>query len=271
MKKDRTVPSSLNEILFQGRNKEYGAYELRTGYAKRMRFAVYWVGLVPLLIYFFTVQRGTSTPSAPLFHFREEMTAAQVHFDPIEIPELSPAIRRVTPALATSAFVSPPRITSEPDPSRAMASQASLVNTVPGSVNLPGIPYTGVVTPREGPIGGGSGENLTGNEILDVVQVEAAFPGGERKWIQYLQRHADGDVATTHDAPAGSYSVIIKFVVDTLGNISDVHALTTHGYGMENEAIRVIQSGPRWVPAQQNGHRVKAYRKQPITFRVEQE
>lgn len=273
MKKNRTEQPSLNEIIFQGRNKEYGAYELRTGYAKRMRLAVYLMGFFPLLIYFFAVRRSTSatTDTAPVFRFKEEMTTTSVHFDPIEIPETRPAAGRAAPAAATSAFVSPPRITTTPDPSRAMASQADLINTVPGAVNLPGVPYTGMVIPPAGPVSVGNGDNLTGNEILDVVQVEASFPGGERKWIQYLQRNADGEVATTHEAPSGTYTVMIKFVVDTLGNISDVHALTAHGYGMENEAIRVIQRGPRWVPAQQNGHRVKAYRKQPITFRVESE
>lgn len=275
MKKNLPEPLTLTEIIFQERNKEYGAYELRTGYARRMRLAVYLVGLVPLIVYFFTIQRGAtnSTDTAPLFRFREEMTTTTVHFDPIEIPETRPAARRAAPAIATSSFVSPPRITSTPDPSRAMASQTDLLNTVPGTVNVPGIPYTGVVIPPAGPAdgGGGNGENGSGNEILDVVQTEASFPGGERKWIQYLERNANGEVATLNEAPSGTYTVMIKFVVDTLGNISDVHALTAHGYGMEKEAIRVIQKGPRWVPAQQNGHRVKAYRKQPVTFRVETE
>jgi protein TonB len=57
-------------------------------------------------------------------------------------------------------------------------------------------------------------------------------------------------------------------VVDKEGNLSDVKALTAHGYGMEQEAIRVIRKGPKWNPAIQNGVSVKAYRKQLITFQV---
>jgi protein TonB len=56
--------------------------------------------------------------------------------------------------------------------------------------------------------------------------------------------------------------------VDKEGNISDVRGLTSRGYGMEEEAVRVIKKGPAWVPAIQNGRKVKAYRKQPITFVV---
>jgi protein TonB len=56
--------------------------------------------------------------------------------------------------------------------------------------------------------------------------------------------------------------------VDKEGNISDVRPLSSHGFGMEEEAMRVIKKGPKWSPAVQNGRQVKAYRKQPITFVV---
>ncbi|MBD0333129.1 MAG: TonB family protein, partial [Chitinophagaceae bacterium] len=65
-----------------------------------------------------------------------------------------------------------------------------------------------------------------------------------------------------------TYTVIIQFIVDKEGNISDVKALTNHGYGMEQEAMRAVKKAPKWTPAIQNGRQVKAYRKQPITFIV---
>jgi len=52
------------------------------------------------------------------------------------------------------------------------------------------------------------------------------------------------------------------------GAISNVQAETSHGYGMEEEAIRVIKNGPNWVPALQNGQNVNAYCSQPVTFQV---
>ena len=57
-------------------------------------------------------------------------------------------------------------------------------------------------------------------------------------------------------------------IVDKEGNVSEVQALTKHGYGMEEEAVRAIKKGPKWTPAIQNGRQVKAYRNQPITFVV---
>ena len=51
----------------------------------------------------------------------------------------------------------------------------------------------------------------------------------------------------------GTYTTIVIFIVDKEGNISDVKALTAHGFGMEEEVIRVIKNGPKWIPAIQNG------------------
>ncbi|MEO7394440.1 MAG: energy transducer TonB, partial [Chitinophagaceae bacterium] len=109
------------------------------------------------------------------------------------------------------------------------------------------------------------------NKIFDKVEIEASFPGGDSKWRQYLERNANGQVATDNGAPEGTYTTVVQFVVDKEGNISDVRSLTNHGYGMEDEAMRVIRKGPKWTPAVQNGRQVKAYRKQPITFQVQSE
>jgi periplasmic protein TonB len=73
-------------------------------------------------------------------------------------------------------------------------------------------------------------------------------------------------------APEGRYTVLVEFIVDKEGNLSDIKALTSLGYGMEDEAMRVIRQtiskGLKWKPAEQNGIKVKAFRKQPITFIV---
>ena len=67
-------------------------------------------------------------------------------------------------------------------------------------------------------------------------------------------------------------SIAIKSILGVAmrktGAISDVKGLSNKGYGMEEEAVKVIKKGPSWEPAVQNGRKVKAYRKQPITFIV---
>jgi N-acetylmuramoyl-L-alanine amidase len=106
------------------------------------------------------------------------------------------------------------------------------------------------------------------NKIFEKVEVEAEFPGGSQAWTGFLERNLNTQIPVTKRAPIGTYTVIVQYVVGTDGSISDVKAKTNHGYGMEEEAVRVIKRGPRWTPAIQNGRPVNAYRRQPITFYV---
>ncbi|MEO8406562.1 MAG: energy transducer TonB, partial [Chitinophagaceae bacterium] len=96
----------------------------------------------------------------------------------------------------------------------------------------------------------------------------AGFMGGQTAWQTYLKNNLDVNVPVKNHAPAGQYSVDVQFIVSTNGSINGVRTVTNHGYGMEEEAIRIIKNGPRWQPAMQNGHIVTAYHKQTITFSV---
>lgn len=108
-------------------------------------------------------------------------------------------------------------------------------------------------------------------KIFERVEVEASYPGGVDAWLQFMMKTANGQVATENGAPIGRYMVIVQFVVATDGKLSDFKPLTRHGYGMEQEVIRVLKQSGGWISAMQNGRPVKAFRKQPVTFQVEQE
>ncbi len=111
----------------------------------------------------------------------------------------------------------------------------------------------------------------TENIIFERVEVEALFPGGVQAWRSFLERTLNANIPVDNRAPSGSYTVIIQFVVNKNGEISDLKALTNHGYGMEKEVIRVLKKSPYWTPAMQNGKPVRAYRKQPVTFFISNE
>ena len=93
------------------------------------------------------------------------------------------------------------------------------------------------------------------NKIFEKVEIEASFTGGEGAWKKYLERNLNPNAPVDNGAPEGTYTVYVQFVVSKDGSISDVKALTNHGYGMEAEAMRVIKKGPKWIPAVQNGRR----------------
>jgi beta-lactamase regulating signal transducer with metallopeptidase domain len=107
------------------------------------------------------------------------------------------------------------------------------------------------------------------DKIFEKVEIDASFPGGEAAWRNFVSNNLKKSIPTDKDAPGGTYTVWLQFIVDKEGNIIDIRALTSHGYGMEEESLRLMRSSPKWIPAKQNGHVVKAYRKQPITFVVD--
>jgi protein TonB len=97
---------------------------------------------------------------------------------------------------------------------------------------------------------------------------QAEFAGGAEAWNKYVTDSFNTGIPVSKKAPAGQYTVIVRFIVSYWGAISDIRAETHHGYGMEEEAIRLIKKSPRWLPAMQGGRPVNAFTKQPVTFNV---
>ena len=81
----------------------------------------------------------------------------------------------------------------------------------------------------------------------------------------------NSDIPVQNGAPPGKYTVFVTFIVAKDGAISDVQAENDPGYGTKAEAVRVIQKGPAWKPAVQNGRNVIYRHKQGITFVVSEE
>jgi protein TonB len=140
------------------------------------------------------------------------------------------------------------------------------------------IPFTGFAKPAVAPTGPGQQTMVRDSvpvkeveeNLFERVEVEASFPGGLSGWREFLEKNLNAGIPVRKKAPVGTYTVMIQFVVDKQGNISDIKPLTDHGYGMEKEVIRILKKSPQWVPAMQNGRPVRAYRKQPVTFVVSQ-
>ena len=104
--------------------------------------------------------------------------------------------------------------------------------------------------------------------IFEKVEVEASFPDGIQGWRRFLERNLNAMVPVENGAPSGRYQVIVQFIVNKEGGISDIKPLTKQGFGMEQEVVRIMKKTPSWTPAIMNGKPVNAYRKQPVTFEV---
>lgn len=107
----------------------------------------------------------------------------------------------------------------------------------------------------------------TGNEPLFTdPEVAARFPQTDGGWAAFLMKNLRGAAPKAKGAPPGTYKVVVGFIVDTDGSLHDIKPATQHGYGMEEEVIRVLRLSPKWMPAQQNGKAVSSYVNQPVTL-----
>ena len=107
------------------------------------------------------------------------------------------------------------------------------------------------------------------NLVFTQVEVNPQFTGGKEAWLKFLQANIKANIPVDNGAKAGKYTVVLKFIVNTDGTLSNVTCENDPGFGTCAEAIRFIKTTPKWQPAVQNGKKVNAYLKQPITFVVE--
>ena len=108
-----------------------------------------------------------------------------------------------------------------------------------------------------------------------TVLITAEFPGGEKAWIKYLRANlhtsiADKAIKLQKHQQDSIQTIIVSFLVDTLGNITDPKVINSDQVSplLADEAIRVIAKGPRWKPAVQNGRLVIYKQHQAISFQV---
>lgn len=268
MQTNKILSADILDLLFDNRNKEYGAYELRRSYKKRITKAVLITTCVAVLAFTSNVlARSLKNKTRERLKIQEvEMTNIKsVEKPPEKLPELQ---RRPEPQVRTLIFT-PPQIVkeiTEPPPTVEDLDSARI-----DVVKKDGIPDVGTVQIKKPDENRGIIEerpSTESNEPVSIVEIQAKFVGN---WENFLRKNLNAQVPLDNGAKPGNYTIIIQFVVDKEGNVSEIKPLTDLGYGMEQEAIRVLKKATKWEPAIQNGYPVKAYHRQPITFQVLEE
>ncbi len=269
MQTNNILRASLIDIIFDGRNKEYGAYELRRTYERRIKKSLLITASIAALAFGGAVLGNSLKKNSPPVHIGSEVILTDVDDmkkpDPIPPPEEKPQ----EPEQVKTEKLTPPLIVEDEKMDQPPPSQKDFEDAQIGLDKKDGIPDNGIEKPEivSDPKGIITEKvEKENDDPLSFVQIEAKFIGN---WEKFLMKNLSGDVAVENNAPPGRYSVVIRFVVDTEGNVSDIIALTNHGYGLEEEALRVIRKATKWEPAIQNGYKAKAYRKQVIVFDVQ--
>ncbi len=273
---NKILTADFLDILFEGRNKEYGAYELRKTYNKRILIAV--AAMVGLCLFLFLANvlanRKTDENTGPVVIQDVNLENVKEQEKKPEPPPPPPP--KIEPPKIEIKQFTPPKIVKDEEVKEPPPKQEELEKTTIGTINQEGV-QTDVVAPPVEDKGTGVVEAPKVTEDYDkefkTVQIMAKFPGGQDAWAKYLQRNLKNETPTDNGAPTGAYTVVVSFLVDKEGNISEVQKdpnAPDPGYGTVAEAIRVISRGPKWIPAVQNGRQVIYRQKQAITFKVEE-
>jgi len=269
METNKILDADVLDIIFDGRNKQYGAYELRKTYNKRLTIAMS-VMLGVCLVSFGAIMIKPSEKKAKAQVLVQDMSLAEVHEEKKEPPPPPPPPPPKEPPKVEIKQFTPPKIVKE-EVKEPPPKQEELEDTKIGTINQEGIKNDAPAPPVEEK-GTGVVEQPKVVEDYDkefkTVQIQAQFPGGPEAWQKYLQRNLRAEVASDNGAAPGNYTVVVSFLVDKEGNISEVKAENNPGYGTADEAVRVIQRGPKWKPAVQNGRNVIYRQKQSITFSI---
>ncbi|WP_300601433.1 energy transducer TonB [Niabella sp.] len=269
METTKILSASFLDILFDGRNKSYGAYELRNTYNGRLVKALGATGLVIATFMGASALKGAEPKKAPVPIITTVVDLTKIEEPEKVEPPAPPAPKLQEPKkIETIQFVIP-KIVQDKDVTTPPPSQEDLVDVKIGLKDIEGEKMGNIVVPPDG-VKDGKGileikPKEKEPEIATFVQVEASYPGD---WNRFLTTNLRGEIPVDNGAAPGNYQVLVQFVVDVNGTVSDVKILKDPGFGMAAEAIRVIKKSGKWKAAIQNGYPVKAYRKQPITFQV---
>jgi protein TonB len=111
---------------------------------------------------------------------------------------------------------------------------------------------------------------LVDTALFTKVEVEASVD--RQQWIDHLTKNLQPYIekAAKKGMKAGTYTVNVRFLVEKDGNISYAEALNDPGYGLAKAAVKVLKTGPKWAPGEQNKQKVRSYHTQSITFVIQE-
>ena len=263
---------SLDDIVFEGRNKAYGAFQLRRSYQRHLGSALaitVMAGavllLVPLAIHRFFPDMVMAPPLVPDL----PQPKPQIY----DLPKMKPAL----PAAAHMAVTVTPHSEIKTRIAPDEAVKPTVESILPPDVGKPG-PATAGVENTGGNSAGTGPATAPGIDsaapaapaapaAVLFAEVMPDFVGGRSALQRYLQKHLRFPAAALAAQVSGR--VFVTFVVQADGTISDVTVLKGLGYGTEEAAARVVREMPAWTPGLQNHHSVPVRFTLPITFQYQ--
>ncbi|MES2748616.1 MAG: energy transducer TonB [Bacteroidota bacterium] len=257
------------DLVFEGKNKAYGAYQLRSESPRTTLTAFFvallFIGSISGLGLFLSSFSTNPTPTIP-----DVIDDGGIHVVDVILEPNNPTTKPNTIPYSEPIII--PRIFTPIVTTTAQAD--SNIPTTPTSTPNGTVGEgtgTGETTGETGTSGGGTGEGLTtipvetGPVLSPLLDEQPVYPGGIKKFYQYVgdnfERPVIDDVETI--------SVNVSFVIEKDGSMTDIKVLRNPGYGLDKEAVRVLKSlKTKWKPGIKNGQYVRTQYTLPIKIQM---
>lgn len=277
MAKIDLIQNEWVDLIFEGRNKSYGAYKLRKSTGRRNVVAIIVVLILSVLGF-----AGMAIKNIVDENARKVAIQQTVELSALNKPKEKPKVKqkkieiepeKVVERVKSSVKFTAPVIKKDEEvkPEDEMKTQDELMDskTAIGSFDVKGnddangevLKAKEVIAQPEPP------KHEEENKVFDVVEQMPSFPGGPAALMNYLNSNIHYPVVAQENGVQGR--VVISFVVEKDGSITDVKVAKSVDPSLDKEAVRVIKGMPKWTPGKQNGSAVRVKYNFPVIFRLQ--
>ena len=277
MSKIDLISNEWTDLVFEGRNQSYGAYKLRKTTGKRNLWALIIVALAAVLLYLgLQLQRMAeankkveNTQAVELAKLNTEKKEAKVEKKEVIRQEPEKVVEQVKSSVKfTAPVIKKDEEVKEEDEIKLDEVQKS--DKAVGAFTVEGNDEVGgAVLKAKDDIAAPEPPKHVVEEtkIFTVVEQMPMFPGGDAALMAYLRDNIHYPTVAAENGVQGR--VVVGFVVERDGSITDVNVLRSVDPSLDREAMRVVKGMPRWTPGKQNGSAVRVKYQVPVTFRLQ--
>ena len=265
------------DLVFDGKNQAYGAYQLRKDTGKRnlkalITMFIIFAAIAAIVIAKVSIDNYIASRNAAIETDVELQSLAEKKEAKVERKE-EPQIEKIEVEKVKSsvAFTTPEiKKDEEVQEDQEMKSQDELAstNTAIGAFTVEGNDEeAGEVLKAKEVIAEPEPPKVEETKVFDVVEEMPQFPGGQAALLEYLSKNIKYPVVAEENGIQGK--VIVTFVVERDGSISDVKVVKSVDPSLDKEASRVVKSMPKWQPGKQNGSAVRVKYTVPVQFKLQ--
>ena len=276
MAKIDLIDNSWVDLVFEGKNQSYGAYQLRKNTGSRNVKAMLIMLAIGIAIAAFVAIKGVvenamkqdvaieaDVELAKLAEKKEAKVEKKEEpkIEKVEVEKVKSSVKFVPPVIKKD---------DEVKPEEELKSQEELnkTNTAIGAFDVKGNDEAaGEVLKAKEVIAQPEPPKEEETKVFDVVEQMPSFPGGPSALMQFLSSNIKYPVVAEENGVQGR--VVCTFVVEKDGSITDVRVIKSVDPSLDKEAMRVVKSMPKWIPGKQNGSAVRVKYTVPVTFRLQ--